>query len=220
MPIERIVALLLTVVSSFLLVRLGPTAVRSWRIYAGTGRRRQQDATGRAPAAAPGILDRQALLADEGYRHLGETRLDLPVGERFGWIMGADDGASYVILAGGTSGVPLTGIYSAWQDGTWLGTIHPIGSPTDRPGLQVRIVPTTLADAVQAHQVGLERLRSVHGAPRPVRSMADMLALDADYRERFGGSRLRPLTIRIVLPAVLAACVLALSLVLLVVSFR
>ena len=50
--------------------------------------------------------------------------------------------------------------------------------------------------------------------------MADMLALDADYRVRFGGSRLRSLTMRIVLPAVLAACLLALSLVLLVISFR
>jgi hypothetical protein len=50
--------------------------------------------------------------------------------------------------------------------------------------------------------------------------MPDMLALDGDYRERFGGSRLRPLTMRIVMPAVLAACVLTLSLVLLVASFR
>jgi hypothetical protein len=220
MPIDRIVALALVVVSSILVARLGPGAVRSWRIYAGTGRRRQQDAAGRAPAPPPGIRDRLALLAEVGYRHLGETRLELPVGERFAWIMGADDGASYAILAGATSGVPLTGIYSAWEDGTWLGTIHPIGSPTDRPDLQVRIVATTLGDAVQAHRAGLERLRSVHGAPRPVRSIPDMLALDADYRERFGGSRLRPLTIRIVLPAVLAACVLVLSLLLLVASFR
>lgn len=223
MPIERLVALLLIVVSSILLVRIGPGAVRSWRIYAGTGRRRQEDATGRAPAAPSDVRDRMALLAEAGYRHLGETRLELPVGERFGWIMGADDGASYAILAGGTrgtSGVSMTGIYSAWQDGTWLGTIHPLGSPTDRPGLQVRIIPTSLGDAVQAHRAASERLRSVHGAPRQVRSMEDMLALDADYRERFGGSRLRPLTIRIVVPAVLAACVLALALVLLVVSFR
>jgi hypothetical protein len=98
--------------------------------------------------------------------------------------------------------------------------MHPLGSPTDRPNLQVRIVTTTLGDAVQAHRAGLERLRSSHGAPRPVGSMPDMLALDVDYRERFGGSRLRPLTMRIVMPAVLAACVLALSLVLLVASFR
>jgi hypothetical protein len=220
MPIERIVAVLLAIVSGILLVRLGPGAVRSWQIYAGTGRRRQRDATGRAPSVPAGIRDRQALLAEAGYRELGETSLDLPVGERFAWIMAADDGESYAILAGGTSGVPLTGIYSAWQDGMWLGTIHPMGSATDRPRLQVRIVPTTLIDAVEAHRAGSARLRSVHGDPRPVRSMADMLALDADYRMRFGGSRLRSLTIRIVLPAVLAACLLALSLLLLVISFR
>jgi hypothetical protein len=220
MPIERVVALLLIAVSGALLARLGPGTVRSWRIYAGTGRRRQQDATGRAPSAPRGILDRQALLADEGYRPLGETRLDLPVGERFAWIMVAEDGASYAILAGGMSGVPLTGIYSAWHDGTWLGTMHPIGSATDRPGLQVRVVTTTLGDAVEAHRMALERLRSVHGEPRPIRSMPDMLALDADYRERFGGSRLRRLTFRNVLPALLAGCMFALSLVLLAISFR
>ena len=220
MPIERIVALGLVVVASILLVRLGPGAVRSWRMYAGTGRRRQQDAAGRAPTAPPGVQDRLALLAEAGYRHIGETRLELPVGERFAWIMAADDGDSYAILAGGTGRVALTGIYSAWPDGTWLGTIHPLGSATDRPGLQMRIVPTTLGDAVTAHRAGLARLRSVHGAPRPVRSVEDMLALDADYRVRFGGSRLRPLTIRIILPAVLAACVLALSVILLVASFR
>lgn len=220
MPLERILAMGLVIVSSILLGRLGPGAVRSWRIYAGTGRRRQQDAEGRAPAAPPGVQDRLALLADAGYRHIGETRLELPIGERFAWIMAADDRDSYAILAGGSGGAPLTGIYSAWPDGTWLGTIHPLGSPTDRPGFQMRIVSTTLGDAVVAHRSGLARLRSVHGAPRPVGTIADMLALDADYRVRFGGSRLRPLTIRIILPAVLAACVLALSVILLVASFR
>ena len=41
--------------------------------------------------------------------------------------------------------------------------------------------------------------------------MPDMLALDADYRERFGGSELLPMTIRIVLPAVLCVAMFALS---------
>ena len=185
------------------------------------GRRRQQDPEGRAPATAPpGVQDRLALLTDLGYRHIGETRLELPVGERFAWIMAADDRDSYAILAGGAGGAALTGIYSAWFDGTWLGTIHPLGSPTDRAGFQMRIVSTTLGDAVVAHRSGMARLRSVHGAPRPVETIADILALDADYRVRFGGSRLRPLTIRIMLPAVLAACVLALSVILFVASFR
>jgi hypothetical protein len=73
---------------------------------------------------------------------------------------------------------------------------------------------------LRAHRAGLERLRSVHGAPRQVRSMPDMLALDADYRERFGGSRLRPAAIRMAVPAALATCAFMLSLVLLVASFR
>ena len=220
MTIERAAALGIAVVSGLLVARLGPGAIRSWMIYSGTGKRRQMDASGQAPAAPPGVRDRMALLVESGYRHIGETRVDLPVGPRFAWIMAAANGDSYAIVAGGTGRVALTGLYSAWPDGMWLGTIHPMGNPTERAGLQVRVVTRTLDDAVETHRAGLERLRSVHGDPRAVRSMPDMLALDADYRERFGGSRLRPAAIRIAIPAVLAGCALALSLVLLAVSFR
>ncbi len=96
--------------------------------------------------------------------------------------------------------------------------MHPIGTPADRSSLQVRVVATTLADAVTTHRAGVARLRSVHGAPRQVRTMADMLAHDADYRARFGGSRLRPLAMRIVAPAVLAAIGVLLSVALLVIQ--
>jgi len=161
-----------------------------------------------------------ALLSESGYHHIGETSLDLPGGRRFAWVMAADDGDSYAILAGGTVGVPLTGIYSAWADGTWLGTMHPTGTPSDRQGLQVRVVRTTLGDTVEVHRAGFERLRAVHGTPRQVRAMPDMLALDADYRERFGGSRLRPLVVRNIVPAILSAGGLVLALVLLVDSFQ
>ena len=206
------------VLSAALLTRLGPGAIRSWQIYAGTGQRRQQDASGRAPSVPPGVADRISLLADVGYHRIGETSLVLPGGERFAWIVAAVDGDSYAILAGSQRGTPLTGIYTAWADGTWLGTMHPVGTPADRPRLQVRVVPTTLAEAVTTHRAGVERLRSVHGAPRQVRTMADMLAHDADYRARFGGSRLLPLTLRIVLPAVIAGCSLLLSIALLLVA--
>ena len=220
MPIERILAVGLLILSGAIVIRLGPGAVLAWRIDAGTGKRRQRDAAGSAPETPMEVRDRLAALGAEGYRHIGETHLALPVGERFAWIMAAEDGRSYVILAGGTGGVPMTGIYSAWSDGAWLGTIHPIGNPTDRQGLQVRVVNTTLADAVATHRAGLERLRPGHGTPRPVRSITDMLALDADYRTRFGGSRLRSMTIRIVLPAVLALGVFALSVILLIATFQ
>ena len=162
------------------------------------------------------MADRIALLGEAGYHPIGETSLELPGGERFAWIVAADDGDSYAILAGGLNGTPLTGIYTAWPDGTWLGTMHPIGTPADRPSLQMRVVATTLADAVTTHRAGVARLQTVHGAPRQVRTMLDMLAHDADYRARFGGSRLRPLAMRIVAPAVLAGIGVLLSLALLV----
>lgn len=215
MSIERVLALAVFVCSALLLLRLGPAAIRSWRIYAGTGRRRQEDAAGRAPAPPAGISDRANLLAPLGYHRLGETRLVLPVGERFAWIVAAADAESYAILVNAPASGGLTGIYSAWLDGTWLATMHPRGQQFDRQGLQVRIVPTTLEDAVTAHRAGIERLKASHGAPRPIRTMHDMLALDADYRTRFGGSRLRPLTMRIVVPTLLIALIALLSIVLL-----
>jgi hypothetical protein len=218
MSTERLLALAVFACSCLLLLRLGPGALRSWRIYAGTGQRRQEDATGRTPLLPVGVADRASLLAGLGYARLGETRLVLPVGERFGRIMAATDAESYAILVDAPRTGGLTGIYSAWLDGTWLATIHPRGQPADRQGLQVRIVPTTLDEAVAVHRTGLERLKGVHGSPRSIRVMADMLALDADYRMRFGGSRLRPLTMRIVIPAIIAAVVAALSLILLVIG--
>ncbi len=218
MSTERLLALALFVCSGLLLIRLGPSAIRSWRIYSGTGSRRQEDATSRAPLTPPGVADRMALLAALGYHQLGVTRLVLPVGERFGWILAAADAESYASLVDAPRTGGLSGIYSAWLDGTWLATLHPRGQPSDRQGLQVRIVETTLEEAVATQLAGLQRLGAVHGAPRPIRVMADMLALDADYRTRFGGSRVRPITMRIVIPALIAAVVAALSLALVVVS--
>ena len=216
MSTERVLAIAVFVCSVILLLRLGPAAIRSWRIYSGTGQRRQEDATGQAPLVPPGVADRIAMLVDLGYHRLGETRLHLPVGERFAWIVAADDAESYAILVDAPRIGGLTGTYSAWLDGTWLCTIHPRGQAVDRPALQVRIVPSTLEEMVAVHRAGLDRLKQVHGAPRPIARMADMLALDADYRTRFGGTRLRPTVTRIVLPAIVLAVLAVLSLALVV----
>ena len=219
MTTQSILALGLCVLSLVLLARLGPAAVRSWRIYSGTGQRRQQDAGSRAPATPPDVADRIATLAEEGYRSIGVTRIELPVGERFGWIVAARDGASYAILAT-SPGTQLTGVYSAWADGTWLGTMHPVGTGVDRGGLQIRVVRTSIDDAVAEHLAGLARLRAVHGDPRPVRTLADMLALDADYRIRYGGVSLRSITIRNMLPGALAAGAVVISILLLIGTLR
>ena len=94
----------------------------------------------------------------------------------------------------------------------WLCTLHPLGQALDRSNLQVRMIPTTLGDSVTSHSADLARLKRVHGAPRAIRTIPDMLALDLDYRTRFGGTRLRPLTIRIIFPAVVVAAIAVLSL--------
>ena len=219
MSSQTIVALGVCVFWLVLLARLGPVALRSWRIYSGASQRRQQDAGSRAPATPTDVADRSEILAGSGYRSIGVTRLDLPVGERFGWILAARDGASYAILVS-SPGVQLTGIYSAWPDGTWLGTMNPIGTAVDRRGLQIRVVRTSLDDTVEAHLAGLARLRAIHGEPRPVRTLADMLALDADYRIRYGGVSLRAITIRNMLPGAVAAGAFVVSILLLVGTLR
>lgn len=220
MSSERLLAIALFIGSVALLIRLGPPAVRSWRVYAGTSRRRQEDAAGRVVLVPPGVADRAAALAALGYHRLGETRLVLPTGIRFAWIVAGDDAESYAILVDSARPDAVTGLYSAWPDGTWLGTMHPRGDALDRLGLHIRIVTSTLSEAVKAHRAELERLKATHGAPRPIRTMPDMLALDADYRTRYGGMELRPLLLRIVGPAVAAAVLALLSLALIIVGPR
>lgn len=217
---ERILALVLIALAAAMLARFGPPALTSWRIYSGTGQRRQKDATSRMPFAPPDVADREAVMEPMGYRRLGVTSLDLPVGERFAWILAAEDGDSYAIVLPRLGPSGLTGIYSAWLDGMWLGTMHPRGEAVDRTGMQMQVVGTTLADTVEAHRKAVARLREVHGAPRQVRAMTDMLALDADYRVRFGGSRLRGLTFRVMTPAILAAAMLVAAVALLLVGQR
>ena len=99
---------------------------------------------------------------------------------------------------------------------------------SDRQELDAQDVVVAGADGVQLRlgrravdvDPGDGRLRALHGDPRPVRSMPDMLALDADYRQRFGGSRLRPITMRTVVPAILSGAVFVLAALLLLSTLR
>lgn len=68
MSTERLLVLAAFACSGRLLLHLGPAALRNWRIYAGTGQRRQKDATGRAPLQPVGTADRAALLGGLGYQ--------------------------------------------------------------------------------------------------------------------------------------------------------
>ena len=216
---ERLVALLALAGSLVLLAIRLPSAIRTLLTYLGTGRRRQQDAAGRAPAPDADVVARLAILASLGYRRVGETVTTTPHGDVFSWVAADAGGESYALVLATLLPPPgYTGIYSTWPDGTWLGTLHPRGDPMTRPGLDLRVVGGELAGAVATHRAAVERLRRSHGSPRRIEQLADVLACDADYRERFGGRELRPLVARALLPAGVALLLVVIALVLVALS--
>lgn len=204
MSLERLLAAGLLTLSAVLLVSSLPHAIRSLQTYVGTRERRQEDASGSAPEPGEDAAERLAALEKLGYHQIGATRIVLPFGVWYGRIMAANDATSYAIVSDAPRvSTSLTGIYTSWPDGTWIGTIHPSGPTHQRPGLQLSVISGSLGDAVAAHRAAIERTSQAHGHPRPVARMADVLALDADYRERFGGRELRPLVVRALAPTVL-----------------
>ena len=203
-----------------LLLWFVPPAMRAWRVYAGTRTRRLADAGPEEippPAPVATVLEQ---LAGLGFHRIGERTLVLPDGRRaFEWLWADDTGYTYVavvpsqILSGA-----LVACYTAFADWSWLQTNFPRGSTIDRPQYTARAVTTSVADAVAAHRAEVGRLVPIHGAPRPVRTMADSLQHDAEYRSRHGGVTLRGLTIRIMAPAFIAASLAILAGVLLLIS--
>jgi hypothetical protein len=183
-----------------LFLRQLPHAIRVWLTYTGTGHRRQEDVTDRAPDPEPDAVERIAILATLDYRPIGDTRVRLPSDDRFAKILVAGNLESYAIVDSTNPSTGLTGLYTAWPDGTWIGTLHPYGDPHERPGLQLRVHTGKLGDAVSAHRSWADQLRPDHGDPRPIERMPDVLALDADYRQRFGGRELRRAVIRALTP--------------------
>lgn len=204
MSVERVITAVLLVVGVVVLARQLPQVVRILQTYSGTGQRRQEDATGHAPEPEAETAERVASLEALGFHLIGTTQTALPIGLQYGRILAADDEASYGIVVDSPKGVPvLSAFYSSWPDGAWIGTMHPSGDRHRRPGLELSVSSGSITDAVEAHRAWMESLRPEHGQPRRINRMADVLALDAEYRERFGGRELRRLVIRAVAPWVL-----------------
>ncbi len=203
MSVERLIGVGLLAVTAVFLVRLLLQAIRVLQTYLGTSQRRQEDATASAPEPEPDTAERVAGLGALGYHPIGATRTVLPFGVQYGRIMAADDESSYAIVVDAPQGLPvLTAFYSSWPDGNWIGTMYPSGDPHQRPGLQLSVSSGSLGDAVAAHRAAIERLGPDHGHPKQITRMADVLTLDADYRQRFGGRELRPLVVRALAPTV------------------
>lgn len=205
MSLERILAFALLAVSIALLIGLTPGAIRILRTYAGAASRRQEDVTGHAPDPEPEVTERMDALAALAYRRLGETVTRMPGDEAICRVLGADDGRVYALLVASRTKLPgLTGFYSSWSDGTWVGTLHPRGDPLEIAGLTLRVATGTIAEAEGGHRAVVSQLAARLGEPMPVRTIAEVLMRDADYRSRFGGRELRPLVARNLAPMAVA----------------
>lgn len=113
--------------------------------------------------------------------------------------------------------VPVAGLgtlvagYSSFDDGTWVQTMFPRGESITRRDFFTSFVSTNLTEMLAAHRRQVATLRSAHGTPRSIRTMADTLRMDAEYRTRHGGVTLRRLTFRLITPALAAAALAVIS---------
>jgi hypothetical protein len=199
---ERVLALVGLLVSAFLLARSGPPAWRAWRILAGVRQRRLADA---GPVEIPppeAVAAHLNELHDLGFSRIGERWLQLPgTPVRYEWVFGEPSGETYLVALPAAWGGILSACYTSWDDGTWIQTNYPRGAVVERPGFHASYIATSLPDAVAAHRAIVGVYRRKLGTPRSITTMADTLRMDADYRTRHGGSTLRPLTTRILMPA-------------------
>jgi hypothetical protein len=210
MPPALIVDGVPLVVFLVLLVLFLPGAIRAWRTYAGVATRRQQDVTGQAPTPEGELAERIGALEVLGYRRIGETWTSTPSGSGFAWVLVSADEDTYALLAPGfRREVGLTGFYSTWRDGQWLGTLHPQGSRYQTGGLRIRLEKGTLAAAEASHRAEVAAMSVQRGGRRRITTLADVLELDAEYRTRFGGGELRIKLLWALAPTAIATLAIA-----------
>jgi hypothetical protein len=211
-PTDRLLALAGLVLSIFLLARFGAPAWRVWQIYSGVRNRRLADA-GPLEVPAPALVrERLDDLEALGFNRIGERFLRLPGSPiRYEWVVGEPSGETYVVVVPVATLSAIVACYSSFEDSTWVQTNFPRGAVVDRPDFQASFVATSLAEALATHRATVARLSATHGAPRQIRTMADTLRMDADFRTHHGGLTLRPMTFRLISPAIAAGLLAVIS---------
>jgi hypothetical protein len=202
MSVERLIALVGLGIAVLLLSQVGPPAWRVWRIYSGTRSRRLADAGPLEIPPPDGVSQRLEDLRALGFSRIGERFIQLPgTPIRYEWVVGEPSGEAYVVVVPSTVMTALVAFYSSFEDSTWVQTNFPRGSVVNRPTFQASFVPTSLTDALATHRAQVARLVAAHGRPRSIRTMSDTLRMDADFRTHHGGLTLRPITFRLLMPA-------------------
>jgi hypothetical protein len=203
---ERTLELAGLLLAILLLLWTVPPALRSWRLYAGVRTRRMADAGPLEIPPPEAVAAAMEGLRALGFSRIGERSLRLPDGRvAYEWLAGDEPGTTYASIVPLRPAGRIVAQYTAFADWAWLQTNQPIGETIDRATYVGQVVRGELAEAVAAHRTRLRELEAVHGAARPVRTMADALRMDAEYRSRHGGVTLRRLTIRLMTPAFAAA---------------
>ncbi|HYK95948.1 MAG TPA: hypothetical protein VE011_08815 [Candidatus Dormibacteraeota bacterium] len=214
---ERLIALGGLVISIFLLSQLAPSAIRAWAIYSGVRSRRLADAGPLAIPPPDAVAQRVAELEALGFSRIGERFIQLPrTPIRYEWVLGEESGEAYVVIVPSTVIGTLIAFYTSFEDSTWVQTNFPRGAVVDRPTFHASFVTTSLTEALATHRAQVARLVAGHGHPRVIRTMADTLRMDADFRVHHGGLTLRPLIPRLIGPAIAALLLAILCAVLLV----
>jgi hypothetical protein len=212
MVFERILAAAGLVISLLLLRRFGPPAWRAWQIYSGVRSRRMADAGPLEISPPEAVAHRLDELEALGFTRIGERFLKLPDTRlRYEWLVGEESGETYVIVVPVAGLGTLVAAYSSFDDGTWVQTNFPRGESITRRNFFASFVSTNLTEMLAAHRRQVATLRAAHGTPRSIRTMADTLRMDAEYRTRHGGVTLRRLTFKLMSPALAAAALAVIS---------
>jgi hypothetical protein len=212
MLIERILAAAGLFISLLLLWRFGPPAWRAWQIYAGVRSRRMADAGPLEISPPEAVAHRLDDLEALGFTRIGERFLKLPDAPlRYEWLVGEESGETYVIVVPVAGLATLVACYTSFDDGTWVQTNFPRGESITRRDFFASFVSTNLTEMLAAHRRQVATLRAAHGTPRSIRTMADTLRMDAEYRTRHGGVTLRRLTFKLISPALAAGALAVIS---------
>lgn len=128
-----------------------------------------------------------------GFQRLGETEIEMVSIREPGttWLFGNPDFTVVAELALIPSGAAVQ-FGTIYYDDFVVETSFPIGENIDVPYMHSRRVVTDLESAWQSHQEDVARFNAEHGSPRQMRSISDVLAGEAMYRERHYQQKLRP----------------------------
>jgi hypothetical protein len=147
------------------------------------------------PVLHPSIL----ALSDWGFHRLGEEATVSAEGKELGseWVLISSDERILASLVPGRSlpGGVLAGFQTNFPDYASLVTMYPSGFPLGEtitlPDFRLRHTRRSLQDAYEMHRAELANFAQQHGEPLHIRTLADALAFEPIYRERYMGLTLR-----------------------------